>query len=194
MKTRITFAALCALLFAATTVTAGPVSAQNVQAEADQFAPADDDLQSSAEDQSDASDADEQRYQLVETEEGVLRLDRQSGDVSLCSSTNDRWTCRLVADDRVAYEVALDEAEERLADLQSQVDEMSALLSEEDADTAQLDDPVERSVNEAIDKASEVAKTATGRFLEMLGDAEEELDRLQDLIETYREGDGGETQ
>lgn len=42
------------------------------------------------------------RYALKKVPSGYLRIDRDSGQVSLCQEQSVGWTCRLVADDRTA--------------------------------------------------------------------------------------------
>ena len=40
------------------------------------------------------------RYTMHQTDDGMLRLDTQTGDVSLCSKADDAWACKPMADDR----------------------------------------------------------------------------------------------
>lgn len=42
------------------------------------------------------------RYMASEVEDGILRIDRQSGAVSLCKRAGGEWICELVRDDRDA--------------------------------------------------------------------------------------------
>ncbi|GBE42949.1 hypothetical protein BMS3Bbin10_01020 [bacterium BMS3Bbin10] len=48
------------------------------------------------------------RYTMTPTAEGLLRLDTQTGEVSLCSKLAGNWTCRSVPDDRIALENEID--------------------------------------------------------------------------------------
>jgi hypothetical protein len=48
------------------------------------------------------SDSDDVRYSYNRVDNGFLRLDMRSGEVSLCSSTGGRWSCQPVPDDRRA--------------------------------------------------------------------------------------------
>jgi hypothetical protein len=52
--------------------------------------------------QSTNSDSDDVRYSYNRVDNGFLRLDMRSGDVSLCSSAGGRWSCEPVPDDRRA--------------------------------------------------------------------------------------------
>ena len=47
---------------------------------------------------------DEARYQFNRVEDGYLRLDLKTGQVSLCSRRDAGWSCLTVADDRAALE------------------------------------------------------------------------------------------
>jgi len=57
------------------------------------------------------------RYSMSATDEGMLRLDTQSGAVSLCTGKAGRWVCRSIADDRLALENEID----RLSDENQQL-------------------------------------------------------------------------
>ncbi|MHA1164741.1 MAG: hypothetical protein ACTSP0_04055 [Alphaproteobacteria bacterium] len=45
---------------------------------------------------------------MTATDNGMLRLDTQTGAVSLCTGTAGRWICRSIADDRLALENEID--------------------------------------------------------------------------------------
>jgi hypothetical protein len=49
-------------------------------------------------------DNDGGRYSFSKQADGVLRLDTQTGDVSLCSQRTVGWACQAVPDDRTALE------------------------------------------------------------------------------------------
>ena len=48
------------------------------------------------------------RYSMTATDNGMLRLDTQTGAVSLCTGTAGHWVCRSIADDRLALENEID--------------------------------------------------------------------------------------
>jgi hypothetical protein len=54
--------------------------------------------------QSGAPERDDTRYQFTRVEDGYLRLDLRSGQVSLCNRRPAGWSCLTVADDRAALE------------------------------------------------------------------------------------------
>ena len=49
-------------------------------------------------------DAEDNRYQFNRVEDGYLRLDLKTGQVSLCSRRGVGWACVAVPDDRAAYD------------------------------------------------------------------------------------------
>ena len=49
-------------------------------------------------------DVDDARYQFHRVEDGYLRLDLRTGQVSLCSRQSAGWACLTVADERAALD------------------------------------------------------------------------------------------
>jgi hypothetical protein len=49
-------------------------------------------------------DGDDARYQFNRVEDGYLRLDLRTGQVSLCSQRPAGWSCLTVPDDRLAFD------------------------------------------------------------------------------------------
>lgn len=69
-----------------------------------------------------AQDADPSRFQLERTESGFIRLDRETGAVSLCREAEGNLVCRMAADERAAYEKELDLLGERVTALEKRLD------------------------------------------------------------------------
>lgn len=68
--------------------------------------------------------ADSGRYALEKTDDGYLRLDRQTGAVSHCNKPEGGdWTCRAVADDRAALEAEIERMTDDIADLRARLGE-----------------------------------------------------------------------
>jgi hypothetical protein len=57
-----------------------------------------------------------------------LKIDRRDGVISLCQQTDGQWACKLVADDRKAYEDRLAELEDQNARLSARVAELERKL------------------------------------------------------------------
>jgi hypothetical protein len=58
------------------------------------------------------------RYSFNKTDEGYLRLDTRSGQVSLCSRRTIGWACQLVPDERIALEGEIARLQDENARLQ----------------------------------------------------------------------------
>ena len=70
--------------------------------------------------------ADDGRYQLEKSGDGYVRLDTQTGEMSICREKNSQLVCRLAADERAAFQDEIDRLdklvdgmERRLAALES---------------------------------------------------------------------------
>lgn len=62
-----------------------------------------------------AAIAQDERYALERTDDGYVRMDLQTGRMSLCTERSGQLVCRLAADDREAFEQDLDRLAARLA-------------------------------------------------------------------------------
>lgn len=81
----------------------------------------------------------EEGYSLQPAVGNYLKIDRRTGDVSVCASRGGAWSCELIADDRKAYEERIAELEaenerleKRLAALEAREHGRAPLLDEED--------------------------------------------------------------
>lgn len=68
-----------------------------------------------------AQDASADRYSLEKSETGFVRLDRQTGTVTLCKEIDGSLTCRMAADERAAYDEDLARLEKRVDVLEKQL-------------------------------------------------------------------------
>jgi hypothetical protein len=86
-----------------------------------------------------ASAKDIVRYSLEKTADGYVRMDRQSGEMSVCKETDGQLVCRLAADERAAANAALakrlDALEKKVAALEGSPSKpQNALPSDEEFD------------------------------------------------------------
>jgi hypothetical protein len=65
-----------------------------------------------------AQESDANRYTLEKSETGFVRLDRQTGAVTLCTEADGTLTCRMAADERTAYDEDLARLEKRVEALE----------------------------------------------------------------------------
>ena len=133
------------------------------------------------------------RYELRKSDEGYLRLDRQTGAVSLCKVENAGLVCRLGAREREAYVEALDTMQQQLDDLRDRVDilETHLALSEDsgepqaDAETSQEEDgsagdeivPGSELAEREIDRAIEFTQRAMRRLFEAVQDMKRDMEK-----------------
>ncbi|MBY0530496.1 MAG: hypothetical protein K2P86_00845 [Xanthobacteraceae bacterium] len=66
---------------------------------------------------------DSWRYKLQKTEDGFLRLDAQTGQVSHCKPKDGNWTCETAADDRSALEAEIKRLSDLVAMLEKQAND-----------------------------------------------------------------------
>ncbi len=59
------------------------------------------------------------RYQMERNGDGFVRLDTETGEMSLCRETEGTLTCRMGADERRAFEDELQRLEQRVAALEA---------------------------------------------------------------------------
>ena len=69
-----------------------------------------------------AQEAADARFTLERTESGFVRLDRETGAVSLCRDQDGTLTCRMAADERAAYEKELELLTGRITALERRLD------------------------------------------------------------------------
>ena len=67
-----------------------------------------------------AQESDANRYTLEKSETGFVRLDRQTGAVTLCTEADGTLTCRMAADERAAYDEDLARLEKRVEALEKE--------------------------------------------------------------------------
>ena len=84
-----------------------------------------------------AAVAAEARYSMTETDDGFLRLDTATGEVSHCREKAGGFTCDLAADERAAYENEIAALSSRLERLEGRTPaERAGVPTEEELDEA----------------------------------------------------------
>lgn len=80
----------------------------------------------------------ETRFTLEKTADGYVRMDRRTGDLSICTERSGQLVCRLAADERTAWQDEvelmgrrLEDVEKRLAALEGAPVAQNALPTEE---------------------------------------------------------------
>ncbi len=81
-----------------------------------------------------AAEPDATRFQLERSGDHFVRLDRQTGAMSLCEEKDGALVCRMAADERAAYESELDRLSERVTALENNSIVNKALPSDAEID------------------------------------------------------------
>jgi hypothetical protein len=86
-----------------------------------------------------AQEANADRYALEKSQSGFVRLDRQTGAVTLCTEADGTLTCRMAADERAAYDEDLARLEKRVEALERQIADGTAPRSGDLPSDAEID-------------------------------------------------------
>jgi hypothetical protein len=65
--------------------------------------------------------ADSGRYTLEKTANGYVRMDTQTGAMSMCEERGDQLVCKMAADERQAFQDELDRLATKVSDLESRI-------------------------------------------------------------------------
>jgi hypothetical protein len=69
-----------------------------------------------------AQDAD--RYMMEKSANGYVRMDRKTGEMSICEERSGQLVCKLAADERSAFQDEVDRLQDRLSGLEKRVAEL----------------------------------------------------------------------
>jgi hypothetical protein len=61
------------------------------------------------------------RYTLEKSATGYVRMDRQTGEMSICEERGGQLVCKLAADERAAFQDEIDRMQEKLAGLEQRL-------------------------------------------------------------------------
>lgn len=81
-----------------------------------------------------AAEPDAMRFQLERSDDHFVRLDRQTGAMSLCTEKDGALVCRMAADERAAYEDELDRLADRVSALEKNTTARPALPTDAEVD------------------------------------------------------------
>ena len=105
------------------------------------------------------------RYTLERTENGFVRLDTRTGEMSICTEKTGQLVCRLAADERRAFEESLSDLSARVEALEKRLD---ALAPAEQG--SGIPDEAE------LDRALNAMEKMMRRFFGMVEELEKEFD------------------
>lgn len=81
-----------------------------------------------------AAESEASRFQLERSGDHFVRLDKQTGAMSLCEEKDGTLVCRMAADERAAYEQELDRLSARVTALENKSIVNKALPSDAEID------------------------------------------------------------
>ena len=113
--------------------------------------------------------ADEGRYQLERSGDSYVRLDTQTGEMSICKRHGEQLVCRVAAEERAAFQDEIDRLDRAVDELEERI----ALLESGD-----------RSKRQDLPSDEEFERT--------LGFMEKFMRRFMDVIEEYDRPSGGD--
>ncbi len=103
--------------------------------------------------------AQDGRYVMQRADDGFVRLDTQTGEMSLCRQQDEQFVCRMSADDRRALEAEIGLLEDRIARLEAEIADRGDGLPSEDE----------------IDRTMGIMENMMRRFLGVIEEFENEL-------------------
>lgn len=114
------------------------------------------------------------RFAMSPVEGGVMRLDTESGAMSLCRRTGDQWACEAVPDNARAQAHDLDKARRELADARAAIKHLEEMLLGKDGETKPADKPgfklpSEQDVDQAMDYVERMLKKFRDRLKQLEG-------------------------
>jgi hypothetical protein len=125
-----------------------------------------------------APEASTPRYAFNPVNDGFLRLDNSTGQVSFCNQTSAGWACQAVPEDRAALEKEIARLQDEVASLKSQV----AALREPPMvrPPADLTPPTEKRddaarLREDVDRARVAIETAWRRLVDMISNFQKDV-------------------
>jgi hypothetical protein len=112
-----------------------------------------------------AQEPDSSRYTLERTENGFVRLDTRTGEMSICTEKTGQLVCRLAADERRAFEESLSDLSARVEELEKRLD----MLAPREQDPG-IPDEAE------LDRALTAMEKMMRRFFGMVEELQKEFD------------------
>jgi len=131
-----------------------------------------------------AQDTAAGRYTMHQADDGMLRLDTQTGDVSLCSKANDAWACKPMADDRATAK-ELERLRKENTELRAEVGRLDKMLGVDGSKpNAEMDPPRPGGEKHAFRLPSEKEVDQALNYFERM------LKKFQDRLKKLEQGQG----
>lgn len=111
--------------------------------------------------------AAQERFRLEKTETGYVRMNTETGAISLCRERSGELVCQVAAEERQAYETEMAELRDRLAALEKRVDAL------EQTDDPQVGDALEREFEQTMTLMERFFR----RFMEIVQGLEQDMEK-----------------
>jgi hypothetical protein len=126
-------------------------------------------------------EAENGRYTLSTTADGVLRLDTRTGAVSTCNNSGAGWACYAVPDERAAMDAEIGRLQADIGRLQAENEKLKAdLASREPTVSGKIEEPLPKS--DSL-KPSEPKVAEGERKIEIPLPSDRDMDRMMSFLE-----------
>lgn len=116
-----------------------------------------------------ASASDTERYRLEKTDDGYVRMDTRTGEMSVCAERRGEMVCRMAADERTAMQDEIDRLQGDVESLEHRVDRLENSL------TARVEKTL--PTEEEFDKSLDYMERFFRGFMGIVKELEDEADR-----------------
>lgn len=109
---------------------------------------------------------DPDRFALVTTKTGVVRIDRETGSVTFCSQREGTLRCQLAADERTAWQAELDTMAKRLKALEARLEglELATATQQKRPSASKEEGFFSKKTQDDIDEMLSAAEKVVRRF------------------------------
>ena len=109
------------------------------------------------------------RFAMSPVEGGMMRLDTETGAMSLCKRAGDQWACEPLPDSARTQAEALDKTKRELAEARATIRHLEEMLLGKDGDMKPADKPTFRLPSEQdVDQAMDYVERMLKKFRERL--------------------------
>lgn len=118
------------------------------------------------------ANASEDNFTFAPARGEHLKIDRRTGRVSLCKADDGVWQCRLVPDDRIAYEEEVEALRAENQRLQERVAELEEMQRSERESSRLFGPEDEKKIDEFMDFSGHAMR----RFFDMVEDLKRDFE------------------
>jgi hypothetical protein len=91
--------------------------------------------------------AEAERYRLEKSETGYVRMDMQSGEMSICEERSGQLVCRAAADERSAFQTEVERLENKVRTLEGRVERLENSLAARLEDSLPSEEDFEKTMS-----------------------------------------------